>query len=559
MNVFTITVSTLAIVMLAACSASPSKTSPTTPLVTVGPESKVFDYKAPPVKVKSLDVPPDLTSYVGDDRYSIPGETETGARHSDYPQGGASRKANSELPTVKNVRLEQNGTQRWLIVHDQAENVWPVVKSFWQENKFIIKIENSQAGVIETEWAETRAKIPMGAFRKFISYIGGIFSSDELDQYHTRLQRSKDGNSTEIYIRHYGLQEATDRNETGWRWMTRASDPELEATMLQLLMSKLDVKVKSLDAPPDLTSNVGDVSGEAEKGTRYSDYSQGGARRKANSVLPLVKNVRLEQNGTQRWLLVSDEAENIFPVVKSFWQDNGFIIKIENAQDGVIETEWAGNRAKIPMDRFRKLMKVVDGMFSSAERDQYHTRLQRSKDDKSTEIYIIHSGLQEVTDKNETGWRWITRANDPELEATMLQLLMSKLGGGSGVLDNKQKTTAVPAIDVLTAPKLNKLADGSQSIVLSESFDKSWRKVGLALEQAKIILADKDRSKGIYYLSAGKDDVKNKQGSEIVLRNEVYVREIGSVCEVVVTNGAGASNAETQKIIDALYKALGQI
>ncbi len=370
MNVFNITISTLAIVILAACSASPNKTSPGTPAVTVGPESKVFDYKAPPVKVKSLDVPPDLTSYVGDDRFSIPGETETG--------------------------------------------------------------------------------------------------------------------------------------------------------------------------------------------TRFSEFSQAGARRKPNSVLPPVKNVQLEQNGTQRWLVVNDQAENVWPVVKSFWQENGLIIKIENPQAGIIETDWAENRAKIPMDGFRKFMSVLDGMFSSGERDQYHTRLQRSKDGNSTEIYIVHYGMQEVADKNNTGYRWIARANDPELEATMLQLLMSKLGGGSGVLETTQKVSAVPVAEGVAAPKLNKLADGSQSILLSEPFDKSWRKVGLALEQSGIVLADKDRSKGIYYLSAGKDDVKNKVTEEAV-RTQVNVRETSTGCEVTVNNGAGSSNADTQKIIDTLFKALGRL
>lgn len=323
------------------------------------------------------------------------------------------------------------------------------------------------------------------------------------------------------------------------------------------------VKVRALDVPPDLTSYVGDdrygIPGEAESGTSFLDYSQGGARRKASSVLPPVKNVRLEQNGTQRWLVVNDKAENIWPVVKSFWQENGLVIKIENPQAGVIETDWAENRAKIPMDAFRKFLKVIDGIFSSGERDQYHTRLQRSKDGNSTEIYISHYGMQEVADKNNTGYRWITRANDPELEATMLQLLMSKLGGGSGVLDNTQKALAVPAVDGLAAPKLNKLADGSQSILLSEPFDKSWRKVGLALEQAKIALADKDRSKGIYFLSTGKDEAKNKNGTDKIVRPQVTVREIGSGSEVTVNNGAGISNADTQKIVDALYKALGRL
>lgn len=321
------------------------------------------------------------------------------------------------------------------------------------------------------------------------------------------------------------------------------------------------VKVRALEVPPDLTSYVGDdkygISGETESGTSYSEFSKGGVNRKAAYVLPPVKNVRLERKDSRRWLVVSDTAENVWPVVKSFWQENGLIIKIENPQAGVIETDWAENRAKVPMDAFRKyLSKIFD--FSSSERDQYHTRLERSKDGKSTEIYITHYGMQEVSDKEGLGYRWVSRPSDPELEATMLQLLMSKLGGGSGLLDNTQKVPASVA-EISTAPKLNKRADGSQSIILSEPFDKSWRKVGLALEQGGIMLADKDRSKGVYFLSAGKDDAKAKVGADKIVRIQVSVHELGSGCEVQVENGAGGTNAETQKIVDTLYKMLGRI
>jgi len=322
-------------------------------------------------------------------------------------------------------------------------------------------------------------------------------------------------------------------------------------------------KTRALDVPPDLTSYGGGddryaIPGEGESVTRYSEFSKGG-NRKTLSVLPPSKKVRLERQGTQRWLVVDDTAENVWPIIKAFWQENGLVLKVDNPQVGVMETEWAENHAKTPVEGVQKYLgKVFDGMSSSSERDQYHTRIERSKDGNSTLIYIVHYGMQEVALKDETGFKWVDRPSDPELEATMLQLLMSKLGGGPGVLDTSKKPVA-PVADSKVAPKLNKLADGSQSIVLSEPFDKSWRKVGLALEQSKLVLADKDRSKGIYFLSAGKDDGKSKPGAEKVTGMQVKVLEQGATCEVTVKTAAAESNADTQKIIDTLYKALGRI
>jgi len=328
------------------------------------------------------------------------------------------------------------------------------------------------------------------------------------------------------------------------------------------------VKAPSLEVPPDLTTFSGDdkyaIPGEGAPGTRYSEFSKSGANLKADqpnktsNVLPPVKNVRLESEGTQRWLVVNDTAENIWPVVKEFWQTNGFTIKIDNPQAGIIETDWVESRAKIPVDPGRKVTgNVPDGLYSSGERDQYHTRLQRSKDGSSTEIYITHNGMQQIAECDGNGYRWLPRPADPEPEATMLQLLMSKLGGGSGVLETAQNSTIVPVTaGTGAAPKLNKLADGSQSILLGEPFDKSWRKVGLALEKAGIVPTDKDRSKGMYFLSAGKDDSKSKHAADKVARIQVNVREISSGCEVVVNTEAGVSNADTQKIVDSLYKSL---
>jgi outer membrane protein assembly factor BamC len=324
------------------------------------------------------------------------------------------------------------------------------------------------------------------------------------------------------------------------------------------------VKARPLDVPPDLTTYVGDdrygIPGETDASQSYLEYAKGGSGRRDTKVLPPAKNVRLERKENQRWIVINDKAENVWPVIKEFWLENGLVIKIDNPQAGILETDWSENRAKIPMDGVRKwLGKVLDGLFSSGERDQYHTRIERSKDGNSTEIYIAHYGMQEVADKNETGFRWIARPNDPEMEATMLQLLMTKLAGGSGLLDNSKVTSASSVSGTKNIPKLNKLADGSQSILIAEPFDQSWRKVGLALEQARIALADKDRSKGTYFLSAGKDDMKNKLGSDNVVRMQVIVREVNSGCEVTVNNGASASNADTQKIIEVLYKALERI
>lgn len=376
--------------------------------------------------------------------------------------------------------------------------------------------------------------------------------------------------------------------------LAACSSVSLEGKRVDYKSKASTVKMPALEVPPDLTAPGGenrytipDSGGEAA--ASYSDFAKSGATAPAKAaiaVLPEVKNVRLEHSGAQHWLVVEDKAENVWPLIKGFWLENGFVLKTDNPQAGVIETEWAENRAKIPQGGLRNVIgKVFSNAYSSGERDMYLTRLERSKDGNSMEIHVTQYGKEEVLTADKTTFKWQSRPNDPELETVMLQMLMVKLGGGTEakVQDASADATAV------AAPKLQTLANGSNVILLSEPFDKSWRKVGLALERAKLAVEDKDRANGVYFVRAADPVVEKswlaklafwrKEGSAKPAqspaeesaqnplgeaaqksagagRYQVTVHEGSAGCEVVASSAKGESNATSQRIIDTLYKAI---
>jgi outer membrane protein assembly factor BamC len=201
---------------------------------------KHVDYKAATVSVPQLEVPPDLTVPSAEDRFAVPGGGSESASYSDFAKGAAVTAQLKVLPQAKNVHLEHDGEQRWLVVNDKPENVWQEVKAFWQSKGFAIKSEDAQAGLIETDWLENRAKIPQSGLRSILGKVfDDLYDSGMRDQFRTRLERSKDGNSTEIYITHYGMEEVLSADKSTSKWQPRARDPELENTMLQMLMAKL--------------------------------------------------------------------------------------------------------------------------------------------------------------------------------------------------------------------------------------------------------------------------------------------------------------------------------
>ncbi len=98
-------------------------------------------------------------------------------------------------------------------------------------------------------------------------------------------------------------------------------------------------------------------------------------------------------------------------------------------------------------------------------------------------------------------------------------------------------------------------SNGVKSILLGEPFDRSWRRVGLALDHAKLVTTDKDRSKGIYFVAAapGKD---SKDSKKKLPDYQVVVREKPEGSEVTVVDQSGKSDTETARLIDVVYQNL---
>ncbi len=266
-------------------------------------------------------------------------------------------------------------------------------------------------------------------------------------------------------------------------------------------------KLPPLEIPPDLTQPTRDdryaVPDVSPKGTAtYSAYAgdRAGQTRTstAQDVLPQVEKMRIERSGSQRWLVVPGGPDKIWPGLKEFWQDLGFIVNIELPEAGIIETDWAENRAKLPQDIIRgTLGKVFDNLYSTAERDKFRTRIEKGAQPDTTEIYISHRGMYEVyTNEGKSETRWQPRAPDPELEAEMLRRLMVRLG----LDETRAKTILVEGGS--KDEKARILAGQAEGGVLElqEPFDRGWRRVGLALDRVGFTVEDRDRSQGLYFV-----------------------------------------------------------
>lgn len=335
------------------------------------------------------------------------------------------------------------------------------------------------------------------------------------------------------------------------------------------------VVTKPLDVPPDLTQlrrdnryAIPDVPGSATASTYAAQGKDNAGRPAATTASVAPKStaqMRIERLGNQRYLVVKQTPEALWPQLKDFWQESGFLINVENAEAGVMETDWAENRAKIPQDLLRNTLgKIIDSLYSTGERDKFRTRLERGADG-STEVFISHRGATEVvTGSQKDGTVWTARPADPELEAEFLARLMTRLGSDGA----QAKETVAKAAIAPQRAKLVKAADG-EYVEVDEEFERAWRRVGLALDRVGFTVEDRDRTLGLYFVRYIDDaaataeaqrgffsrlftyDSGDKSKAE---KYRIAVKANGAVSKVLVLNGEG--KADSSKTADKILSLL---
>ena len=331
---------------------------------------------------------------------------------------------------------------------------------------------------------------------------------------------------------------------------------------------KSAAKATTLEVPPDLSqlrkdsryaieSNSATASGFQSASTRVAD-----AGTAANSL----GDVRMERQGNQRWLVVARPADRVWEPLREFWTGNGFVLITDSPDVGIMETDWAENRAKIPQDIIRKTLgKVLDSLYSSGERDKFRTRVERNSQG-GVEIYITHRGMAEnYTNAQKEQTVWQPRASDAELEIEFLRRLMVKLGASP-----ESVKTATLAASPMQAASVT-LIDGQPTVQINDTLDRAWRRTGVALDRTGFTVEDRDRSKGVYFvryvtpgMATGQETgffgrmFSGKKEESALARYRIALTEKGNVSLVRVLNANGQpeTSGNAERILKLLANEL---
>lgn len=287
-------------------------------------------------------------------------------------------------------------------------------------------------------------------------------------------------------------------------------------TMSMSLGKKIDYKtsgsVPALEVPPDLTTPTYD---DRYQVATASGQAAARATGKPSEFLPSNSDARLARAGNERYLVVKTSEDVAWRTVREFWTKNGFVIASEQPLLGIMETDWAENRAAVPQDSLQRfLSKYLSFINDTYKRDKFRTRIERGSEPGTVEIFISHRGAAQLPTKNNKGvpedFNWQPVPPDPDLEAEFLARMMIAFG-------TPEQRVAEAVATLNQAPErafIEKGKDGASQLVVDDAFDRAWRRVGLALDRTGFTVVDRDRSKGLYFVRyANPDlDVKKEKG-----------------------------------------------
>lgn len=347
-------------------------------------------------------------------------------------------------------------------------------------------------------------------------------------------------------------------------------------------------QTQGLDVPPDLTQLAKDNRAQVQGGSITASALSAVKPSNSTNAQSLVSgsvaanaagDVRLERSGAERWLHTSATPEQLWPQLRTFWQERGLEVIKEQPEVGVMETNWGENRAKLPQDFIRSSIgKVFDGLYSTGERDMYRTRVERST--TGTDIFISHRGMQEVyTAQGRESTAWQNRASDPYLEAEMLSRMMLKLGGREDaakaiVAEAGQPAPASTASTMKVGgesqrPVRRALSEVPDSLSVNDGFDRAWRRVGLSLDRHGFTIEDRDRAAGLFYLryadpeKAGQDEPNffqrlfgAKAAAPVRYRVSVKTEGVKSTVRILDDRGQAIADDNAKRILSLLMDDL---
>jgi outer membrane protein assembly factor BamC len=260
-----------------------------------------IDYKSDSKsKQASLAVPPNMIDETSDQRSLPPQSGATSLSTLQQVQAKAPTTDVSVVPPVSGMHIQRDGTESWLVIDDKTpDQAWPQIRRFWQEQGFLLVVDQRDKGVMETDWNETHAQINEGLIRNTLSKaMGNSYVASERNKYRTRLEANPKG-GTYVFISQKGMQEAlSGTNNDSTEWKPKPNDPGLEAEYLKRLMASLATADSRAAAGSTQSAPLSPAGAQAAPSAATAGANSAAAKTAAENVALSVQSPTPDQSET---------------------------------------------------------------------------------------------------------------------------------------------------------------------------------------------------------------------------------------------------------------------
>lgn len=230
--------------------------------------------------------------------------------------------------------------------------------------------------------------------------------------------------------------------------------------------------------------------------------------------LDKIKDIQIVQGGSERWMVIKNKTvDQIYPIMISYLNNAGLAVKYNNQAIGLIQTDWVTKNNNIQQGfGIRGFFNWIGLGSMYTLPTQYMFRITLWQNENDTNIFVTNYEISEhfsrgspphyssVEPSNYTTTKWVLFPPNPQIELDFLLNFMGFIGLDKSQIKNieSQTVNTIYESGILSSNPMSTLV-GNQ-LIISDSLDRAWWRVGLALERVGLEITDKNRTDGIYFV-----------------------------------------------------------
>jgi len=240
-----------------------------------------------------------------------------------------------------------------------------------------------------------------------------------------------------------------------------------------------------LEVPPDLTTDALNdplVIPDEEDANTLSEFQ----RRKQMRLGGQMSDAEMAMldNADEKWLSVQGTSFSIWPKLSEFWLAKGFEMDLDDAELGVLETQ------------FKEIS--IDGVVT------YREKFKIFSEEGGTPgnlILFLSSETQEIIILSDGNAEWIGQESSEEQLKELISELNVYFYGESAVTSSSSGSGQAfsPESPVARAEILN-AGEGKEYLTIPDEFSRAWRNIEGAISESGMYIEKKDVEKGIYFV-----------------------------------------------------------